>query len=122
MLDYEGPERRGKAKMNNRAGRSPDRNQKSAVNVNDFVSSNATCTSEFKFYKVVISTKRVLVPSGVSVCIKTHGRAGAPCVCHDELHYPDKLLWERPSRVFRDIDWGDDPVSLYPFQLAVTFP
>lgn len=39
----------------------------------------------------------------------------------DELHYPDKLLWERPSGVFGDIDWGDDPVSLHPFQLAVTF-
>lgn len=37
-------------------------------------------------------------------------------------HYPDKLLWERPSGVFRDIDWGDDPVSLHAFQLAVTFP
>lgn len=38
----------------------------------------------------------------------------------DELHYPDKLLWERSSGVLGDIDWGDDPVPLHPFQLAVS--
>lgn len=56
-----------------------------------------------------------------AVYAQTHVCAQAP-VGHDELHYPDELLWEWPSGVFRDIDWGDDPVSLHPFQLAVTFP
>lgn len=40
-------------------------------------------------------------------------------MCMGELHYPDKLLRERAPWVLWDIDWGDDPVSLHAFELAV---
>lgn len=64
-----------------------------------------------KSYKVVTSSKKApFVFSGaVHLCL---------CILA-ELHYPDKLLWKGSSWILWDTDWGDDPVSLHAFELAV---
>lgn len=66
-------------------------------------------------YKVVISSKKLFLLSCEScVCVSI-----SACMCFSGLHYPDELLREWASWVLWDIDWGDDPVSLHAFELAV---